>query len=110
MKRYFNADEFENALDITEDDPAMALLIMHHAIFRMIDYHFLAANQSVPRHKEVLAELKKLDPATAASVEQFLLEPDLAQKFVLGKEAAQLLNGAIGFFEWETELETIDKK
>lgn len=109
IKRYFNADEFENALDIAADDPAMASLLMHHAIFTMITYRFLAANQHVPRHKELLAGLRVLDPTAGALVEQFLLEPDLSQKFALGKEAAQLLNGAIGFFEWKTEPETIPK-
>lgn len=107
IKRYFNADEFENALDLVADDPAMASLLMHHALFNMITYRFLAANQNVPRHKEMVAGLKLLDPAAGALVEQFLLEPDLTQKFSLGKEAAQLLNGAIGFFEWETEPEMI---
>jgi predicted nucleotidyltransferase len=107
IKRYFNADEFENALDLVVDDPAMASLLMHHALFSMIAYRFLAANQHVPRHKELLAGLKTLDPAAGALVEQFLREPDLTQKFSLGKAAAQLLNGAIGFFEWETEPEMI---
>ncbi|MCB0111147.1 MAG: nucleotidyltransferase domain-containing protein [Caldilineaceae bacterium] len=107
MKRYFNADEFENALDVSDDDPAMASLLMYHALFSMITYRFLATNQNVPRHKELLAGLKNFDPAAGALVEQFLLEPDLAQKFALGQKAAQLLNGALGFFEWETELEPI---
>lgn len=109
VKRYFSADELENALDIADDDPAMASLLMHDAIFRMIDYRFLAANQNVPRHKELLAGLKVLDPAAGVLVEKFLLEPDLAHQFVLGKEAAQLLCGKTGFFEWETEPETIDE-
>ncbi len=107
IKRYFNADEFENALDIADSDPAMASLLMHHALFSMIAYRFLAANQTIPRHKEMLAGLRRLDPVAGALVEQFLLEPDLAHKFLLGKQVAQALNGEIGFFEWGTELETI---
>lgn len=107
INRYFNADEFENALDIAESNPAMASLLMHHAIFNMIAYRFLAANLNVPRHKEILAKLKELDPQAGELVQRFLLEPDLAHKFALGKQVAQMLNGAIGFFEWETELETI---
>ena len=107
INRYFNADEFENALDIADTDPAMASLLMHHAIFNMIAYRFLAANLNVPRHKEILAKLKALDPAASELLQRFLLEADLAHKFALGKQVAQTLNGAIGFFEWETELETI---
>lgn len=107
IDRYFNADEFENALDIADTDPAMASLLMHHAIFSMVAYRFLAANLNVPRHKEILAKLKALDPAAGELVQRFLLEPDLNHKFALGKQVAQTLNGAIGFFAWETELETI---
>ena len=110
INRYFNADEFENALDIADTDPAMASLLMHHAIFNMIAYRFLAANLNVPRHKEILAKLTTLDPAAGELVQRFLLEADLAQKFTLGTQVAQMLNGAIGFFEWETELETIAEK
>lgn len=107
MKRYFSADELENALDVAKDDPAMATLLMHHALFRMIEYRFLATNQNIPRHKELLAGLKTLDAAAGAAVEQFLLEPDLPRKFALGKAAAQHLTGATGFFEWQTPPETI---
>ncbi|MCB0184940.1 MAG: nucleotidyltransferase domain-containing protein [Caldilineaceae bacterium] len=107
IKRYFSADEFENALDVADSDPAMASLLMHHAIFRMIEYRFLVANLAVPRHKEMLTKLKEIDPPTGELVEHFLTEPDLQHQFVLGKQVAQALNGEIGFFEWETELETI---
>lgn len=107
MKRYFSADAFENALDIADSDPAMASLLMHEAIFRMANNRFLLANRAIPRHKEILTKLKELDPQAGELVERFLLEPDLAHKFTLGKQVAQTLNGAIGFFEWETELETV---
>lgn len=107
MKRYFNADAFENALDLVDHDPAMALLLMHTAIWQMVNDRFLIANRPIPRHKAILAKLKELDPPAGAAVERFLLEPALPAKWVLGKAAAYLLNGAIGFFEWETEPETI---
>lgn len=107
MKRYFNADAFENALDLVERDPAMALLLMHEAIWQMVNQRFLIANHNIPRHKEILAKLKELDPQAGELLQRFLLEPNLAQKFALGQQVAQTLNGAIGFFEWETGLETI---
>ena len=108
MERYFNADEFENSVDLIESDPATASLLMHHAIYFMVHHRFLAANQNIPRHKELLSGLKALDPAAGKYVELFYTEADLAQKFILGKHAAQLLNGATSFFEWESELETIE--
>jgi len=110
MKRYFNADAFENALDLVDHDPAMALLLMHTAIWQMVNDRFLMANRPIPRHKAILAKLKELDPPAAAAVERFLLEPALPTKWELGKAAAHLLNGAIGFFEWETAPETIPAK
>ncbi|MEZ4712585.1 MAG: nucleotidyltransferase domain-containing protein [Caldilineaceae bacterium] len=110
IKRYFNADAFENALDMVDSDPATASLLMHHAVFRMIDYRFLAANLKAPRHKEMLARLKEIDPSAGILVEQFLTEPALARKFELGKQVAQTLNGDISFFEWETVLEEVAEK
>lgn len=107
MDRYFNADEFENALDIADSDPAMAILLMHHAVFSMVAYRFLAANLNVPRHKEMLARLKGIDPLAGELVQRFLTEPELARKFELGKQVAQTLNGDISFFEWETVLEEV---
>ncbi|MEZ4659326.1 MAG: hypothetical protein R2911_17320, partial [Caldilineaceae bacterium] len=109
MDRYFNADEFENALDIADSDPAMASLLMHHAVFSMVAYRFLAANLNVPRHKEMLAGLKEIDPPAGELVERFLTEPALAHKFELGKQVAQTLNGDISFFEWETVLEEVEE-
>lgn len=107
IKRYFSADELENALDLVNDAPAMASLLMHQALFRMMEYRFLAANQNIPRHKELLTGLHILDPIAGVAVEEFLLEPDLLRKFALGKVAAQHLTGATGFFEWQTPLEVI---
>ena len=109
MDRYFNADEFENALDIVDNDSAMASLLMHHAVFSMVAYYFLARNLNVPRHKEMLARLKAVDPPAGQLVQRFLTEPDLARKFEWGKQVAQTLNGDIGFFEWETELEKVEE-
>ncbi len=107
MARYFNADAFENALDIMDTDPANASALMHHAIHDMIFYRFLAANENVPRHKELINGLHKLDPTAGALVAEFFTATDLARKFELGRQIAITINSETGFFEWESELEDV---
>jgi predicted nucleotidyltransferase len=106
-RRYFNADAFENAEDIIQTDPANASLLMHEAIIHMIHYRFLAANQNLPRHKEMIGGLSALDPAAGTLVREFFTAGDLSQKLLLGRQIAELLNGARAFFEWESEQEVI---
>ena len=107
MARYFNADEFENAVDLVGTDPANASVLMHHAIYSMLFYRFLAANENVPRHKELISTLHKLDPAAGTLVEEFFTSADLAHKFELGRQIAITINGESGFFEWESALEDV---
>jgi hypothetical protein len=109
MRRYLAADTFENAQDIAQRDPANASLLLHQAVQAMIDYSFLAANQPLPRSKERLAVLAKLEPALGDLARRYYDAEEIRGRLVLATEIAERTIQAIGFFEWETPLEEMSE-
>lgn len=102
FKRYGAADLLENAADIIESNPANASLILHSAVEKIIEYHFLSENQRLPRLKEMLAGLAESDPEIGALAYQFYSDAELPAKLTIAEQLAQQILGEVGFFEWES--------
>lgn len=107
QRRYGAADCFENAVDIAQSNPVNALKILHQAVELMLDYHFYATNQWLPRTKELLAGLSESRPDLGRLATQFYQETNPILKFQIGEALAQRILGVTGFFEWESDPETV---
>jgi len=105
--RYGVADYYENATDVIESDPQAAMLLMSDAVHYALLFRFWQANRWLPRHKALLSELAEIDPHLAQLGRRFYSETSLEERF---RVAAEIMDGTIGvrgFFEWDSELETV---
>jgi hypothetical protein len=102
LRRYLIATAFEDARDVVERDLHTALLLLGEAVPEALAYSFLAAGRNVPRHKDMLLVLARVNPALAAAVAQFVGEPNPAARYAAALVIADLTVHARGFFAWES--------
>ncbi len=102
LRRYMIATAFEDARDVVERDPNTALLLLGEAVPEALAYSFLAAGRNVPRHKDMLLVLARVNPALAAAVAQFVGEPNSTARYAAALVIADLTVHARGFFAWES--------
>ena len=102
FQRYMLANRFEDATDIAAHSPENADLILGHVVYDMLNFAFIAANRSAPRHKELLAHLETLDPELARLAYEYSRAASTAERLELAGQIADHTIGARGFFEWET--------
>jgi hypothetical protein len=107
MLRYGVATLLEEALDIADRDPEMCAALLANAVDMAARYPFWAAGRWLPRHKELLHALDALDPTGAELARQFYRASDQARRMALARRVVQHAVGAVGFFEWEAEVEPV---
>lgn len=107
MARYMAATSYEDATDVAGHDPVTAAMLMSQAVSQMLDYYFLAHGQLRPRPKELLATLATQEPALGALAIGYWQASSFSQQLALAEQLADRILGVRGFFEWETEPETI---
>lgn len=106
-ERYVAALELEDGLDILDEDPAGAAMILGGAVHKMARYAFRQAGRMVPRDKDLVSALETLDPALAEAARRFYRERDPAMQRALAEQIADRTLGVRGFFEWESEPEEV---
>lgn len=104
-KRYLIVDGLDNARDLIDSDSANAAYFLHDAVQAMLNYHFLAANQNLPRYKEIVATLEKAQPILGGLVRSFYGARDARQQLALAEQIAHFMIGPTEFFEWESAQE-----
>jgi hypothetical protein len=107
MGRYLTATYYEDALDLVEKDPAMASMLLSKAVTEMIEYCYRRNGCFLPRIKETLSGLQKIDPVIAQLATAFFSSVQLEQQLTLAAELAERILSASGFFEWETVPEDV---
>jgi Nucleotidyltransferase domain len=106
FQRYRASDNFENALDLRERDPAMALTLVGVALSAMLVYYFQKQGKFVPRHKNMLAILRQENPELAHLVEAFW-QTQGDERFEIAGKIADISIETRGFYEWETTAEKL---
>jgi hypothetical protein len=106
-QRYGAVDDYDNAQDIAERDPANASLILHRAVHSMLKVAFFAANRPLPRDKALLAALDALDPALGKLARDYYLAAETPARFALAEQIARRTIQTTTFFEWDSPLEEV---
>lgn len=105
---YMAATQYEDARDIWLQDPAGALMILHMAVHKMLQFVFWEANRYLPRDKDLLATLAAERPNLGELAQRYFVSDDRGEtRFALAEQIADLTIGEHGFFEWESPLEEI---
>jgi hypothetical protein len=102
FERYAGALMVEDAADVIERDADAASLLATEAVHHAARMRFRLAGRFVPRHKDLLAELDRLDAPLARDVRAFLTARDAPQRLALACSIADRVFDARGFFEWES--------
>lgn len=105
MIKYHIADNYENAVDIIESDPYMAVILAGQAIFDAVIYKLRELGKWQPKHKELMAELEKNDIELFNLVKSFYDNTNFSEKFKIAEKVMDLTIKTHGFFEWESEIE-----
>jgi predicted nucleotidyltransferase len=105
--RYQVADCYENATDLLGHDHSTAIMLMTQAVSLAMQYRFWSENKWLPRHKDLLKDLENLDPALAELGRDFFNEVSHEQRFKTAMEIMDYTIKTHGFFEWESNVETV---
>lgn len=98
MRKYGAVDQLDNALDVAERDPALARMLATEAVAQAIAVWFIERGGWMPRAKDRLEALRRVDPEAADAVEEFMESGDVTD----AESAIGVLLGVSGFFEWES--------
>ncbi len=99
LMRYHAVSALENALDVSKTDPDMAMLEICNALPRMLDYHFLKQGKYIPRHKDVLKQIRQNDPDLAQLIHD-LFTADAESRYSILEEIADKTIKIRRFFEY----------
>jgi hypothetical protein len=105
--RYMAAARLEDALDVLDDRPETAKMMLTLAVHDMLHYRFLAANRFSPRDKDLLKALSSWDDRLAMLAEAFFRARTPDEAAALAKRIADQTIETYGFFEWTSEPEDV---
>jgi len=105
--RYMTATLYEDAIDILGKDPAAANMLLSRAVYEMLHYLFKRSAKFIPRGKDLLNAVAIIDPDIAKMARKFFQTSDLEKRCKLAGQIADGTIGERGFFEWESEIESV---
>lgn len=103
MMRYTAASAFEDAIDVKDRDPATASMLLTVCIIRMLHHVFRERREFLPREKDLIASIRRLDPELASWAIDFYNTSDLGQRIELAGRIADRTIRTRGFYEWSSE-------
>jgi hypothetical protein len=99
--RYGIATEFEDAVDIANEDAERAGELASSTLLRTLRYSFTANGDWVPREKALLVAVERQNPDLGARVRMALRAPMPERLHLIETIVGQIL-GVTGFFAWES--------
>jgi hypothetical protein len=106
-QRYYIADQYENALDMKEADPAAAAMLLTQSVFRMLHFYFLRQRLYIPRDKDLLRRVSEHSAELGKLTREFFQTEQVERKLLLAGQIADLTIQVRGFFEWQTPPEAV---
>ena len=101
--RYGAATLVEDALDRRASDPETAMRILGNAMEKVVTFWFKGRGKNIPRSKEVLGEIDRLDPALGRLFRDFWGDGTVEARWSAALAIADEVLGTRGFFEWDSE-------
>ena len=105
--RYDAATRFEDAVDVADEDPATAAMLLGCAVAAMLETWCRARLGTIPRGKDLLARVTALDPQLGAAAREAFGEGPLSARLAAAGRVAEHTVGAHGFFEWDSGAEPV---
>ncbi|GEM_PF-291895 len=102
-ERYFAGSLYEDAVDISESDPATAQMILSLAVYNMLKAVVLISNRYEPRNKDLLAVVKNIDPVLHKLAVEFYLSRVMKERTNIAGRIADRSIKCRGFIEWESK-------
>lgn len=106
-QRYMIASQAEDAADIATLDPQAASMLLGVAVHNALHYVFVSCNRWIPREKDLLAELRDIDPALARAARAFYASADAPTRIPIAERIVEHVVGTDRFFEWESPPEEV---
>jgi len=100
--RYAIATRFEDALDVVDEDPTTATMLLAGAVTAMLEFFCKSTSGRIPRGKDLLAAVMKINPAVGRQAIAFFAAPTVAERIEHATWLADRIVGARGFFEWDS--------
>ncbi len=108
VMRYMAATRYEDGTDVAETDPKTASMILSLAVHDMLTYYFLKMEHYVPRDKDLLEDVRKLDATLAGLARAFFGAYEIDSRLALAEQIADCTIETHGFFEWESTPEEVE--
>ena len=105
--RYDAATRFEDAVDVARDDPASAAMLLARAVTAMLEIWCRARLGTIPRGKDLLAQVTALDPQVGAAARAVFADGPVSRRLAAAEQVADRTVGARGFFEWDSGAEPV---
>lgn len=105
--RYMAAAHLEDGLDMLDERPETAKMILTLAVYDMLHYRFLEMNRFRPRDKDLLTTLEVVDADLATLAHRFFQAQSLSATVELAKRIADRTIQTYGFFEWASTPERL---
>jgi hypothetical protein len=105
--RYTAASLLEDAIDIKNRDLGMANIYISDSIKAILDWFYYEQQVFMPRKKELLMNTEKLNHEIGEYSRKVMESVNIDDKIDYLKRLADLTIKTYGFFEWESERETI---
>lgn len=100
--RYGAATRYEDAVDVADEDPATATMLLARAVVSMLESWCRVRTGTVPRGKDLLARVSALDPALGRLAYQVFSDAPFEARRAAAAGVADRTIGVRGFFEWDS--------
>ncbi|GEM_PF-2882896 len=105
LTRYRIAAMYEDAIDVIDRDPHTARVFLHGTLWQTLIHFFRVQPPFIPRTKGLLSTLRDIDPELHGRVTDALTAHDTMTAAESIGRVLDVVIGARGFFEWETDEE-----
>lgn len=105
--RYEAATRFEDAVDVAGDDAETATMLLGRAVTAMLETWCRMRLGTIPRGKDLLAQVTGLDPRLGAAARAVFGDEPLSRRLAAAEQVADHTVDARGFFEWDSGAEPL---
>lgn len=107
VPRYMIASLFEDAIDCRKRDRSTSRMILSQAVEQMMRHAFVKCGKYLPRQKDLLSEVAKLNRELGTFCNRFFRTNCFRTQVKTAAAIADHVLGVRGFFEWKSNPEQV---